>query len=364
MRGVAETSAALRRIGMGSDAPLVRAAAGASLVAVPVAIGTVVVALTGLSDARVATVFCINLIAVLGIGMFSGNSGVVSFGHVSFMGIAAYATGILSLPVAQKALVLPHLPAPLSSIELSFLPSILVTLVVVAIAAAVVGLPISRLSTSAASIGTLGILVIVNVILVGAVDFTRGSQTFYGVPTDTTFPVALAAAILAVFVARAFREIVPGLQLRASREDELASRSMGVHVANLRLLAWIVSGVVVGLAGALQAHNLGAFSPKEFYFTTTFALLAMLVIGGMTTVSGAVGGAVLITLVTEVTRRLESGVTVGPVATAPVFGLTQVVLGLAILFVMYRRRDGLLGRLEIDELLLRRTAPRPPKEHL
>jgi branched-chain amino acid transport system permease protein len=119
--------------------------------------------------------------------------------------------------------------------------------------------------------------------------------------------------------------------------------------------------VVVGVAGVLLGHTLTAFSPKQFYFTLQFALLAMLVVGGSTTVTGAVGGAVLISLLTEAARRLEgllSGFTVGDFTLQGIFGLQEVTLGLAIIFVMYRRSDGLFGRLELDETLLSRRRRR------
>jgi branched-chain amino acid transport system permease protein len=92
-------------------------------------------------------------------------------------------------------------------------------------------------------------LIITYGVLVGAADITRGSQTFYGVPADANLPLVLVVAIVAILVARLFRDSVSGLRLRASREDELAARSTGVDVANLRLGAWLLSAVIVGVAG-------------------------------------------------------------------------------------------------------------------
>lgn len=304
------------------------------------------------AEQRVVVNFLVSVIAVVGIGIYSGNTGIISFGHVALMGIAAYSTGLLTMDPTVKATALPNLPPWLATVQLDILPSLALTIAVATVAAVVLGLPVSRLAVSAAAIGTLGVLVIVNVVMVGAVDLTRGSQTFYGVPTVTDIPLALGGAVIAVTIARVFRESVPGLRLRASREDELASRSMGVDVENLRLLAWVISGAVVGLAGALLAHSLGAFSPKEFYFSLTFALLAMLIVGGTTTVSGAVGGTFVISLLIELVRRIETGLTVGPVQLPPLFGLTEVVLGMSILLVMYRRREGLFGRREMDEWVI------------
>ena len=335
------------------DHPLQRAALGTLMLGLIL----VIVAMTAQflmqpAEQRVAVNFLISVIAVVGIGIYSGNTGIISFGHVSLMGVAAYSTGLLTMSPAVKASALPNLPPWLASVQMEILPAIAATVVVATVVAVVLGLPISRLAVSAAAIGTLGVLVIVNVVMVGAVDLTRGSQTFYGVPTVTSVPIALVGALIAIAVARAFRESVPGLRLRASREDELASRSMGIDVENLRLLAWVISGAVVGLSGALLAHSLGAFSPKEFYFSLTFSLLAMLIVGGTATVSGAVSGTLLVSVLIELVRRIENGATIGPIELPPLFGLTEFVLGLTILLVMYRRREGLFGRREIDEWVI------------
>jgi branched-chain amino acid transport system permease protein len=118
----------------------------------------------------------------------------------------------------------------------------------------------------------------------------------------------------------------------------------------------MLSALVVGVAGVLLAHNLTAFSPKQFYLTLQFALVAMLVVGGPTTVTGAVGGAFVVTVLMEIARRVEgllAGLNIGPISIEGIFGLQEVTLGLVILAVMYRRREGLLGRLEVDEMLVR-----------
>jgi branched-chain amino acid transport system permease protein len=225
------------------------------------------------------------------------------------------------------------------------------------------GLPLSRLAAAATPIATLAMLIITYVVLVGAADVTRGSQTFYGVPPDVTLPIALAVALAAIFTARLFRESVPGLRVRAAREDELAARSTGVDVRNLRLAAWLLSAVIVGVAGILLGHTLTAFSPKQFYFTLQFALVAMLVVGGPTTVTGAVGGAVVVSLLMELARRIEGalhGASIGGFEIAGVFGLQEITLGVLILLAMYRRRDGLFGRVELDEMIRRRLDRRRP----
>jgi branched-chain amino acid transport system permease protein len=303
----------------------------------------------GASLQRTYTLFLINLIAVLGLGLFSGNSGILSFGHVAFIGLGAYLSGILTLPLDTKASTLPHLPAFLASVEWGLPPALLVTMIAVGLFGAVIGLPIARMGGAAAVIATLGLLMIVHGIIIGASDFTRGSNAFLGVPRLTGIWTALAVAVPILLAVRAFRDSKTGGQLRASREDETAARAIGVNVVKRRLLAWTLSAGVAAAAGVLLAHFLGAFSPSKFYFDDTLTLLTMLIVGGMTTVSGAVLGTVAVTLTIEILRRVESGIDLFGYQTPEIFGVTEAGLCLLILFVMYKRPAGLFGRLELGE---------------
>jgi branched-chain amino acid transport system permease protein len=314
--------------------------------------------LTGAGLQRTYTLFLINLIAVIGLGVFSGNSGILSFGHVAFIGLGAYVSGILTLPLATKASALPHLPAFLAGIEWGLPAALLATVIFVGIFGALIGAPIVRMGGAAAVIATLGLLLIVHGIIIGASDFTRGSNAFLGVAKKTDLWVALAVAVPIILLARWYRDSRRGAQLRASREDELAARAIGIDVVKMRIGAWTVSAMICAAAGALLAHFLGAFSPSKFYFDDTLTLLTMLIVGGMTTVSGALCGAVLVTLTVEILRRVEGGVDLFGWQTPEMFGMTQAGLCLMILLVMYRRPAGLFAR-EIGERWLR-PAPAVP----
>jgi branched-chain amino acid transport system permease protein len=311
--------------------------------------------LTGAALQRTYTLFLINLIAVIGLGIFSGNSGILSFGHVAFIGLGAYISGILTLPLATKASALPHLPAFLASIEWGLPAALLATVICVGVFGALIGVPIVRMGGAAAVIATLGLLLIVHGIIIGASDFTRGSNAFLGVAKKTDIWVALVVAVPTILLARWYRDSRRGAQLRASREDELAARAIGIDVVKMRIGAWTVSAMICAAAGALLAHFLGAFSPSKFYFDDTLTLLTMLIVGGMTTVSGALCGAVVVTLTIEILRRVEGGVNVFGWETPELFGLTQAGLCLMILIVMYRRPAGLFAR-EIGERRLRPAA--------
>lgn len=326
---------------------------GSALLAMPLlAIAVLAETVLPALGTRLATLFLIYVVAVLGNQIYSGNTGIMSFGHTSFMAIGAYASALLTISPAAQASALPHLPGWIASLAGQSLPvAILGALVVVGLVAVLFALPISRLGGSAASIATLGLLVITHVTLVASSDYTRGSQTFFGIPRGAPMALVLPCAILAVFVARFYRSSRAGLAMRAAREDEIAAKAVGVDVVRQRFVAFVLGALLCGVSGALLAHFLGAFSPKDFYFNLTFLLLSMLILGGITTVSGAVGGTAVIILMVELLRRLESGVDLGAFALPPVFGVTDIGIGLVILTVMYRLREGLFGVRELDERL-------------
>ncbi|MEM9222599.1 MAG: branched-chain amino acid ABC transporter ATP-binding protein/permease [Pseudomonadota bacterium] len=301
----------------------------------------------GRQGERIATQLCVNIAATVALGVFSGNSGIVSFAHAAFMGLGAYLSGILTMAAGLQRSALPMLPDTLAGHELSVWSALVVVALFGGGVAFLIGLPITRLRGASATIATLGILIIVHSVLVGAREITRGSQTFYGVPRTTDIWVALVASLCFIAVAFAFKESRWGLTLRAARDDEPAAIAVGINPRRARLIGWTLSGLLATVAGALYGHMLGAFSPSTFYFGLTFALVAMLIVGGMVTVSGAVAGAIAITLAQDAVRQVEGGFFLGPVEVPAIFGLTTVVVAVLILLVLWRRPEGIVGVREL-----------------
>ena len=322
---------------------------GTAVLAVPLVLIALVANAIG-SPAEVRTVvnFFVALVLVLSIQSFSGNSGIVSFGHVAFMGVGAYTAALLTISPLIKESILPSLPSLIANAQVGFIPAVLIATIVGAFVAAVIGLPLTRMEEGAMAMATIGVLVIFFVVFDNWDAVTRGSTGVFGIPRHTTLLSAVVLSVIAIFVCRLFRESNTGLKLRASRADPVAAEALGAHVVRLRYIAWILSGAIMGMGGAIWAQYNLAFDPKQFFFTQTFNILAMIVVGGLASVSGAVIGAAVVTLTTEVMRRLEDD--------AGVPGLTQMAVALLILFVLYRRPDGLVGRSEVDDLLGRRLS--------
>lgn len=288
----------------------------------------------------------INLVLVVGLYIFAGNSGVLSFGHVSFMAIGAYAGAILTIPVEQKKFLLPHLPGWLADTELSLLTAMIVSGLVAAAVAAVVAIPLMRLNGIAAGIATFSFLIIVRVVISNWDSLTRGTGSMPGIPTDTTAAKALVAALAAMTAAYAFQRSRVGRRLRASREDEPAASSIGVHIVRERAIAFSLSAFFSGVAGVLFGHFIGIFSPDDFYLSTTFIVIAMLVVGGIGSLAGAVIGTVAVSAVSESLLRLESGAGLGPLQVDAPAGLQETGLAVFLLLVLLLRPDGITGGYE------------------
>jgi branched-chain amino acid transport system permease protein len=310
----------------------------------------------GLSGQRLMTLFCVNLCGVLAFQLFSGNSGVVSFGHTAFMGVGAYVSAWLTMPATILKTALPNMPHWLAGYELALPVSLLLVLGVGFALAAFSGLPIARLGGASASIATLGFLIIIYSILAAARDYTRGNQAFYGVPRVTDIVVSLIFACLFIVAARLYRESRQGLMMRAARDNETAAIAVGVNPQRMRYIAWIISGGMAAVAGALYGHMLGAFTPKDFYFHLAFTYVAMLIVGGMGTVTGAVLGVGMVMFLQELLQEFERGFDLGPIHVPEIFGLPIVGVSLAMLFVLWLRPSGLMGIREFAQGWFARVA--------
>ncbi len=208
----------------------------------------------------------------------------------------------------------------------------------------VVGLSLMRLKGAYVSVATLGFLVIVQVVLVNWDPVTRGARTFAGVPPHTTLWKVWGWAALTVYVVWRIGRSPFGRDMRASRDNEIAAHSLGVSVVRSRLLAFCVSAFFTGVAGSLWAHFITSFSPKSFYFTQTFSIITMLVIGGMGSVSGSVVGVFLITVLSELLRNAERGLSLGFLRIPPVYGASQILMAVIFVLVIVFRPQGPAGR--------------------
>jgi branched-chain amino acid transport system permease protein len=336
-----------------------RAVFGAFLLsAVVVVLGLLVLAFGAPYQERLAFAALVNVVVVLGLQIFMGNSNIANLSHAGFMGIGAYVTAVLATPVTMKNILIPEAPWGLAEMQFDVVSTVLIATAVTALCALVTGLVVARLSGIAATILTLALLVIIHSTFLHWDELFRGNQAFFGIPKEATLEWALAVAVAAVFVARLFKDSRIGVQLRASADNELAARAMGVNVWRLRLVAWVLGCTVCGVGGILFAFYMGTINPRSFYFHPVFLMLAMLIMGGMRTVTGAVFGVVILAVGMEVIRYVEGGPTILGVHLPELLGLSGLALGIIIVGFMILRPDGLMANAELDEVLSRRFANR------
>jgi branched-chain amino acid transport system permease protein len=297
---------------------------------------------------RVAITLFINLTLVLGLQVFMGNSGILSFAHIGFMGIGAYASVLLSMSPEMKTMALPDLPPWLNIVHFPFAASIVCGAVVAAILAALLSYPLMRLSDASAVITSFALLVVIHTILVHWKTVTNGPQTLFGVDRHTHLWTSVLWGCIFVLVAYWFKESRIGLQLRASRDEREAASTIGINMVVVRWKGFILSAFIAGMGGGLWAHFITSFSPKAFYLKETFVILSMLVIGGPGSVSGAVIGTVVVTGVFEGLRGLENQLNLSQIVSIQVIGLTEIVLSLALILILILRPGGIMGGREIS----------------
>lgn len=296
------------------------------------------------------------LIVVVGTYIFVGNSGIISFGQISFMAIGAYTTALLTMPPAVKQNFLPALPAWLTNVQLSSGEATIISLVVVAVIAILVAIPLMRLSGLAAGIASLALLGIVYETISNASGYTGGQQTLLGVGKLPHGWIVVAWAVVSLAVAAIFQASRLGLMLRASRDEANAAASLGVRTRTLRVYAFVLSAVVVGLGGSLYAQVLRTVSISSFFIDMTATTLAMLVVGGMRSLFGAVTGVAVIALALDLIRRLEQGTLVSGVSLPA--GLTEVAVGVAMLAMLLLWPAGLTWGRELSICTLMKTCKR------
>ena len=296
---------------------------------------------------RIVTVMFVDVILVLALQVFMGNSGILSFSVAGFMGIGAYGSVLFSMTPAAKAAALPDLYPLLTQVHLPFVLSLVIGGLIAALVAAVVSYPLMRLSDAAGVITIFSLLVIINVVLVHWSTVTNGPRTLFGVDRFTYLGTSLVFSILFVAVAWWFKESRVGLRLRASRDDAYAAASIGINIVVVRYIAFILSAFMAGFAGALWAHFITSFSPYAFYLSAMFVFLAMLVIGGPNGVSGAVIGTVLVTVLRELLRSIENNVNMSKILPSGLVGFTEIVMAVLLIVILVLRPGGIMGGREL-----------------
>ncbi len=284
---------------------------------------------------------------VIALYVFVGNSGVISFGHVSFVAVGAFAAGLTTVPEALKLSLSPDLFPVIAGAEVGNAVSLLIAAAVGGLFALLVGVPLMRLSGLSAGIATFAVLVITNNVLRNWEAIGPGARTLSLVPETTGFLQATVGAIAVAVLAFAYQRSRFGRVLRASREDARAAEGAGIDIYRQRLVAFGLSGALAGFAGGLLVHLFGSITTQQVYLDLTFITLAMLVIGGVGSLWGAVVGALLVSGVNSLLLTAENGLNLWVAELTVPTGTRLVTLGVVMAAILLFRPGGITGGHEV-----------------
>jgi branched-chain amino acid transport system permease protein len=291
---------------------------------------------------------------VIALYVFIGNSGVLSFGTISFVALGAWTAGVLTVPSDQKKFTMPGLAHFLVTTTVGNIVSLALAAAVGAAAALVVGLPLMRLSGLAAGIATFAVLGITYNVLTYEQKIGPGLNAFSGVPQTTGIWQAAIAGLICATAAYVYQRTRFGRMLRATREDPAVATASGISIYRQRLLAFMLSGALAGFAGGIYVH-LQPLQVKGLYLDLTFITLAMLVVGGAGSLLGAVVGALALNGIFSFFSAATNTVDVFGLHLKVPAGTAEIVLGVLMAVVLILRPNGITGGREFS--LPRRRRP-------
>jgi branched-chain amino acid transport system permease protein len=238
----------------------------------------------------------INIILAVGLNIVKGFAGQVTVGHIALMAIGAYTSAVLATKFGAPFWI--ALPG---------------AMLVTAIAGAIVGIPSFRLEGAYLALATLGLAESVR-IFISATDYLGASVGYSDIPPPNLFGyrldtylryyyVIMPLAVAGVYFSFCMLRSNIGRAFKALREDSLAAAASGINVRGYKALAFIVSALYAGCAGSLAAHMTPGFlHPNNYTIVEMVTVLLMVVLGGIGHVWGGIVGAIIVTIVYDLTR--------------------------------------------------------------
>lgn len=242
---------------------------------------------------QLLTFIGINTLLALGLNMLMGYAGQISLGHAAFYGIGAYTTAILTVHLNWS----PWLALP---------AAVLLT----ALVAFLVALPMLKLSGYYLGMGTLGFGMIIYILIRQWTTVTGGDSGLVGIPFLAMGPYSLASGktyfylvwgvvLVSFLICERLVDSRVGRALRAIHDGEQVAAAMGIDTSRLKTGVFVLSAIFAALAGFLYAHLVSFISPNSFDFLVSIRLVTMVVVGGMASIWGSLLGASLLTILPE-----------------------------------------------------------------
>jgi branched-chain amino acid transport system permease protein len=272
----------------------------------------------------------INLIAVLGLSLLTGFTGLFSFGHAGFMAIGAYIGALMTVSPSSS-------PAGLG---LPFVFGVIAGGAAAGIVSYFLGRITLNLKGDYFCIATLGFGEATRLLL-NNIQIFGGARGWPGVPYKSTLLAIVAVDIIAVVFLGNLVKSRHGRNMVAVREEELAAQVSGINVFRYKMLALIISAVYAGVAGVFFGHYMTFIQPKMFSMTKSTELTIIVIFGGLGSISGSVLGALVLTALPELLRA---------------FDIWRLVFyGAAVILIMISRPQGLMGGMELTPAGIRKA---------
>ena len=321
------------------------------------------------SAERLVTTMLIDAIIVIGIQIYIGNTGILSFGHIGFGAIAGYTFAVYAISPEEKLKRIPTAPFGLTETQVSPAVAILIAVVVTLVFAVIVGIGLARSGAQSGSVAatviTLALLFVTHEVAKSWPELTGGNRGGISFAIGESLEgraLILVVLFAAMLIARLYGQSRSGRLAIAAREDSLAARAMGVNPLVQQMAALLLSVAVVAVGSSLRVWQIGSILPDRFFFDYAMLTLVMLIVGGRNSVTGAVLGVAVMTAARELARRLGQdgfevfglGLDDAPLDWVFRENLNSVVLGVAMVAFMIWRPTGILEDWEFDQWLYRK----------
>ena len=281
----------------------------------------------------------INIMLAVSLNLVNGITGQFSLGHAGFMAVGAYTAGVL----------LRHYQPEGGAIVPAMLGVLILGGLLAAAAGLIVGIPTMRLQGDYLAIATLGFGEIINVVIINTESvgpfYVGGSAGLHGIPIYANFFWTFGAALFCVVCVWRLAYSNKGKAFAAIREDEIAAGAMGVNTTYYKVAAFVIGALFAGVAGVVSATWFGNLDPESFRFMRSIEIVAMVVLGGSGSITGAIVAAILLTWLPEQLRAVQEW--------------RLVIYALVLILMMIFRPAGLLGNRELWPVPGRRK-PAPP----
>ena len=297
--------------------------------------------------ARMINLIGINITLAVSLNLINGLAGQFSIGHAGFMAVGGYTATYLTVYHGQQiASLIGQSPMDPGGSSLVMPISLAAGALAAALAGLAVGIPSLRLRGDYLAIVTLGFSEIIRVIILN-IPAVGGATGFTAALPITNFFWIFAMATLTIVIVRNIATSTFGRALATIRGDEIAAEAMGVNSTFYKVLAFVISAALAGVAGGLSGQLFAnPLSPQNLNFVRSIEVIVMIVLGGIGSITGAVLGASVLTVLPEALRGLDQQFP----------GIRMVIYALLLILLMIFRPQGLLGRREIGWAWLRRPS--------